>query len=125
MVRTLVAASPSKYIDKEGMSLNESYYSFLADDDTASLGSRGSLGAPGERRRFSQQHLLRMSSSGTHEEVMGSAAAFDEGRRIANSVFLPFQHPAPSAFPVPVVGLSNAFLEKMWGISIEGGDVGR
>jgi hypothetical protein len=111
----------SEYTDEEGMSLDESYYSFLAtddDDDTASLSSRGSIQASsGERmRRFSRQFLRTMSSSATHEGS-GEGGAADKGAA-ANAVFEPFQHPAP-AFPA-AAAKSNSFLERMRGISIEG-----
>jgi len=106
----------SEYTDEEGMSVDESYYSFLAtddDDDTASLSSRGSLQASsGERmRRFSRQFLRTMSSSATNEGS-GEGGAADIGAA-ANAVFEPFQHPAP-AFPA-AAAKSNSFLERMRG----------
>ena len=115
----------SEYTDEEGMSVDESYYSFLAtddddDDDTASLSSRGSLQAPiGERvRRFSRQFLRTMSSSATREGS-GEGGAVDTGAA-ANAVFEPFQHPAPAFPAAPAASRSNSFLERMRGISIEG-----
>lgn len=96
----------SQYTD-EGSLGDESFYSFLADDDdTASLSSRGSLDNS-RRRRISMvklQHFQRMDSAQQAQE------------EAANSGWGDVVPPTPP----PAIVQTNSFLERMYRISIEG-----
>jgi len=96
-------ASFSEYTDDDG-SLDESYYSFLGDDDDASLSSRGSVDPVVRRRRF-----LRASM-----EMASSQAA-----NVAENVDGSLGGSADSSSQPPAIGQSNSFIEKIQGISIE------
>ena len=105
--------------DDDGASIDESYYSFLADDDdTASLSSRGSVDASVRRRRISMMQLRRASSAAAAATGEVSNSGVDQPtqtilRAVSNSAV-----PTASAEP-PAIEQSNSFVEKMQGISIE------
>lgn len=106
-------ADCSEYTDDD-----ESYYSFLADDDdTASLSSRGSVDQSTRRMSISNYHALQKRAS--QEAVMAAAQEANRPPQMIHSqgnAVWPNNN-APSQ-PV-VIAQSNSFLEKISGISIE------
>ncbi|KAL7544672.1 hypothetical protein ACHAWF_008039 [Thalassiosira exigua] len=108
---------------------DESYYSFLDDDDTASVSSRGSVDASARRRRIGE--LIRKSSRGTEgaDEEASSADHRPSGvfvpkapllrQSTAPAVVAAASDPSvPSAFPG--VAPSDSFVEKVGGITLGG-----
>jgi len=117
----------SEYTDDDGASLDESYYSFLGDDDdTASMSSRGSVDAGARRRRISEmfqlqkkQDLMEAAAAEEEEAAAQGNGAMTSG--VASGVLLENDGMAgPSIVsPPPAIAPSNSFLEKISGISIE------
>eukprot|EP00571_Detonula_confervacea_P009535 CAMPEP_0172315636 /NCGR_PEP_ID=MMETSP1058-20130122/25820_1 /TAXON_ID=83371 /ORGANISM="Detonula confervacea, Strain CCMP 353" /LENGTH=816 /DNA_ID=CAMNT_0013029755 /DNA_START=225 /DNA_END=2675 /DNA_ORIENTATION=- len=105
----------SEYTDDDGLSLDESYYSFLADDDdTASLSSKGSVEQSLRRRRISYHAFQRQASL----EAMAAQANTHPPETInsqENALWLN----SSFASQLPVIAQSNSFLEKISGISME------
>mmetsp|Transcript_40774 Transcript_40774/g.69640 ORF Transcript_40774/g.69640 Transcript_40774/m.69640 type:complete len:845 (-) Transcript_40774:170-2704(-) len=111
----------SEYTD-EGASLDdESYYSFLADDDdTASLSSRGSVDSSVRKRRISG--MFRLQRKASIEAAMEAAAAAENGAVTTpkmNAVYETKNVAGPAMVsPPPAIAPSNSFLERVQRISI-------
>lgn len=109
--------------DDDGASLDESYYSFLGeDDDTASLSSRGSIDASARRKRWSWKSPAANKGSVPSASEVGAVVANNNvPRAILRSGTSNISDIAENVTPVTLqaIAQSSSFLEKIQNISIE------